>query len=243
MATIGFVGLGNMGGPMAANLVKAGHAVTGYDLNPAASGGPDRGGRQDRGQRRRGRASGASDRRHHAPRRGARPRRVAAPGRADRGHPGRQAAADRLFHHRRGQRPRRHGGGRGSRDFRCSTRPLSGGTLGAQNGTLTFMVGGAEDAFANGPADPGGDGEEHLPRRRSRRRSGGEDLQQHDAGDQHGWRLGRIPPRAETWSRLEQAPRDLFHRHLQFLGFIERTAQRRDRLRRRRRTGITRRGS
>jgi 3-hydroxyisobutyrate dehydrogenase len=36
MATIGFVGLGNMGGPMAANLVKAGHRVTGYDLNAAA---------------------------------------------------------------------------------------------------------------------------------------------------------------------------------------------------------------
>lgn len=29
---IGFIGLGNMGGPMAANLVKAGHAVTGFDL-------------------------------------------------------------------------------------------------------------------------------------------------------------------------------------------------------------------
>ncbi|MDI5929576.1 3-hydroxyisobutyrate dehydrogenase [Rhizobium leguminosarum] len=28
---IGFIGLGNMGGPMAANLVRAGHAVTGYD--------------------------------------------------------------------------------------------------------------------------------------------------------------------------------------------------------------------
>ncbi len=36
MATIGFIGLGNMGGPMAANLVKAGHKVTGFDLNPAA---------------------------------------------------------------------------------------------------------------------------------------------------------------------------------------------------------------
>jgi 3-hydroxyisobutyrate dehydrogenase len=36
MATIGFIGLGNMGAPMAANLVKAGHIVTGYDLNPAA---------------------------------------------------------------------------------------------------------------------------------------------------------------------------------------------------------------
>ncbi|MEF9907274.1 3-hydroxyisobutyrate dehydrogenase [Streptomyces sp. P9-A2] len=33
---IAFVGLGNMGGPMAANLVKAGYAVTGFDPSPAA---------------------------------------------------------------------------------------------------------------------------------------------------------------------------------------------------------------
>ena len=33
MAIIGFIGLGNMGAPMAANLVKAGHTVTGYDLS------------------------------------------------------------------------------------------------------------------------------------------------------------------------------------------------------------------
>jgi 3-hydroxyisobutyrate dehydrogenase len=36
MARIGFVGLGNMGMPMAANLIKAGHAVTGYDVVPPA---------------------------------------------------------------------------------------------------------------------------------------------------------------------------------------------------------------
>ncbi len=35
MSAIAFVGLGNMGGPMAANLVKAGHTVTGYDLSVA----------------------------------------------------------------------------------------------------------------------------------------------------------------------------------------------------------------
>jgi 3-hydroxyisobutyrate dehydrogenase len=29
---IGFIGLGNMGAPMAANLVAAGHAVTGFDV-------------------------------------------------------------------------------------------------------------------------------------------------------------------------------------------------------------------
>jgi 3-hydroxyisobutyrate dehydrogenase len=34
--TIGFIGLGNMGGPMAANLVKAGHTVRGFDLVPAS---------------------------------------------------------------------------------------------------------------------------------------------------------------------------------------------------------------
>ena len=32
MTTIGFIGLGNMGGPMAANLVGAGHRVKGFDL-------------------------------------------------------------------------------------------------------------------------------------------------------------------------------------------------------------------
>src|SRR5436309_11974730 len=32
MAHIAFIGLGNMGGPMAANLVKAGHKVSGFDL-------------------------------------------------------------------------------------------------------------------------------------------------------------------------------------------------------------------
>ncbi len=36
MTKIAFIGLGNMGGPMAANLVKAGHAVTGFDLLEAS---------------------------------------------------------------------------------------------------------------------------------------------------------------------------------------------------------------
>ena len=33
---IGFIGLGNMGAPMAANLAKAGHAVTGFDVSGVA---------------------------------------------------------------------------------------------------------------------------------------------------------------------------------------------------------------
>ena len=36
MAQIGFVGLGNMGLPMAQNLIKAGHPVCGYDVSAAA---------------------------------------------------------------------------------------------------------------------------------------------------------------------------------------------------------------
>ena len=36
MAVIGWIGLGNMGGSMSANLVKAGHDVRGFDLNPQA---------------------------------------------------------------------------------------------------------------------------------------------------------------------------------------------------------------
>ena len=35
MATIGFIGLGNMGLPMAGNLIKKGHEVKGFDLLPA----------------------------------------------------------------------------------------------------------------------------------------------------------------------------------------------------------------
>ncbi|HZB59099.1 MAG TPA: NAD(P)-binding domain-containing protein, partial [Actinomycetota bacterium] len=34
MATVGFIGLGIMGGPMAANLVKAGFDVIGYNRSP-----------------------------------------------------------------------------------------------------------------------------------------------------------------------------------------------------------------
>jgi 3-hydroxyisobutyrate dehydrogenase len=36
MTSIAFIGLGNMGGPMAANLIKAGHKVTGFDLVEAS---------------------------------------------------------------------------------------------------------------------------------------------------------------------------------------------------------------
>jgi 3-hydroxyisobutyrate dehydrogenase len=37
MTQIGFIGLGHMGYPMAQNLIKAGHAVTGFDIDNAAA--------------------------------------------------------------------------------------------------------------------------------------------------------------------------------------------------------------
>jgi len=37
MTQIGFIGLGRMGFPMVQNLIKAGHAVTGFDVDSAAA--------------------------------------------------------------------------------------------------------------------------------------------------------------------------------------------------------------
>ena len=34
---IGFIGLGNMGGPMALNLIKAGHSLTVHDIRREAA--------------------------------------------------------------------------------------------------------------------------------------------------------------------------------------------------------------
>ena len=51
MARIGFIGLGNMGLPMAQNLIKAGHQVEGVDVTTAATDklqGRGRRGRRDR---------------------------------------------------------------------------------------------------------------------------------------------------------------------------------------------------
>src|SRR5690242_18047735 len=44
MTTLGFIGLGNMGAPMAASLRRGGHALVVYDANPGAGAdltGPD----------------------------------------------------------------------------------------------------------------------------------------------------------------------------------------------------------
>jgi 3-hydroxyisobutyrate dehydrogenase len=150
MATIGFIGLGNMGGPMAANLVKAGHTVTGYDLNPAALEALVKAGGMT--------AASAAE-------------AVA----------GASVVITMLPAGEHARSVYLHQGGLidVTKDAKpllidCSTidvdsartvtataetaglavldAPVSGGTAGARNGTLTFMVGGTDEAFTRGKA-------------------------------------------------------------------------------------------
>jgi len=134
---IGFIGLGNMGGPMAANLVRAGHEVKGFDLVAAPPAGATRAATAAEA------AKGADVVITMLPN-GAILRAVTAeviPAMA----PGavlcdcstvdvdsaRAVAADAET------------AGLGALDA-----PVSGGTGGATAGTLTFMVGGSDAAFA-----------------------------------------------------------------------------------------------
>jgi len=148
MATVGFIGLGNMGGPMAANLVKAGHTVTGFDLNPAALDALARAG----GNVAKSAAEAAA---------------------------GASVVITMLPAGQHVRDVYLHQGGlidvtKATKPLLidCSTidvdsartvtataetaglamldAPVSGGTAGAQNGTLTFMVGGTEEAFTRG---------------------------------------------------------------------------------------------
>jgi 3-hydroxyisobutyrate dehydrogenase len=150
MATVGFIGLGNMGGPMAANLVRAGHDVTGFDLNPAAlqalatAGGKVAGSAAEA-------VAGASVVITMLPA-GEHVREV---------YLNQGGLVDTVKE-------------AGPLLIDCSTidvesarvvtataetaglamldAPVSGGTAGAQNGTLTFMVGGTDEAFTRGRA-------------------------------------------------------------------------------------------
>ncbi len=133
---IGFIGLGNMGGPMAANLVKAGHEVQGFDLVAPMPNGVTRAASAVEA------ASGAEIVVTMLPN-GAILRAVAAevlpvlsPGSVlcDCStvdvESARAVAADYA-----------------PRGILTADAPVSGGIGGAQAGTLTFMVGGSEDAF------------------------------------------------------------------------------------------------
>jgi 3-hydroxyisobutyrate dehydrogenase len=147
MAKIGFIGLGNMGAPMAANLVKAGYDVAGIDLSPkalqnfAASGG-----------RAAGRPAEAAQ--------GATAVISMLPA-------GQHVRAlwvdDGLINALRGteallidcstidvESARAVSAAAAAAGLDMLDAPVSGGVGGAKAGTLTFMVGGSEAAFARG---------------------------------------------------------------------------------------------
>ncbi|TWI36996.1 3-hydroxyisobutyrate dehydrogenase [Paracoccus sulfuroxidans] len=134
---IGFIGLGNMGGPMAANLAKAGHEVLGFDLAAPMPEGVTA-------------AASAAD-----VAKGAQVVITMLPN----GQILRSVAAELIaamepgavlcdcstvdVDSARAVADQAHAAGLGALDA-----PVSGGVGGAAGGTLTFMVGGTADAFA-----------------------------------------------------------------------------------------------
>jgi len=140
MARIGFVGLGNMGAPMARNLVKAGHAVAVFDLDATA---------MARVKGATAAASGATAARGAAfvitmlPA-GAQVRDawLGAGGMAAASDPD-AVLIDCSTIDVATARDVASGAGRAFLDA-----PVSGGVMGAEAGTLTFMVGGDAAAFA-----------------------------------------------------------------------------------------------
>ena len=142
--TIGFIGLGNMGGPMAANLLKAGHKVIGFDLSEAALKGlEDAGGVRAGGV---GDLAAAADVVVTMLPAGAHVRKIY------------QGEGGILEHARPGtllidsstidvDSARAVAAAATGKGMPMVDAPVSGGVGGATAGTLTFMVGGPEEAF------------------------------------------------------------------------------------------------
>ena len=134
---IGFIGLGNMGGPMAANLAAAGHEVTGFDVTGAVPQGVTQASTAAEA------ATGANVVITMLPN-GAILRSVAAEA-----IPAMSKGAVLLdcstvdVQSARDVADQAETAGLGALDA-----PVSGGTGGATAGTLTFMVGGSDTAFA-----------------------------------------------------------------------------------------------
>lgn len=145
---IAFVGLGHMGGPMAANLVRAGHRVLGFDLVAEANDAARETGVEIADSA--AEAAGAAEVVITMLQQG---RQVIDAYRGADGAPGLLASArpGALFidsstiavaDAREAHRLAAEGG------FRSLDAPVSGGVVGAEAGTLAFMVGGAADVFA-----------------------------------------------------------------------------------------------
>ena len=145
MATIGFIGLGNMGGPMAGNLLKAQHRISGYDLAASAVAAlSEKGGHAASGV---AEAAAAGDIVVTMLPAGPQVRAV-------------YLGPDGVLAHARPgallidcstidvETARAVAAEAAARGLQMIDAPVSGGTIGAEAGTLTFMVGGEADAFA-----------------------------------------------------------------------------------------------
>lgn len=143
-ATIGFIGLGNMGGPMAANLIKAGHRVLGFDLAEPALDALEKAG----GERAGGVVALASEADvvvSMLPA-GAHVRKIYL---GDDGVLANAKAGALLIDSSTidVDSARTFAAAAAERGFPMVDAPVSGGVAGAAAGTLTFMVGGTDDAF------------------------------------------------------------------------------------------------
>jgi 3-hydroxyisobutyrate dehydrogenase len=146
---IGFIGLGNMGGPMAANLLKAGHEVIGFDLAKAALDALAKGG----GRTAPSAAAAASDAEIVLTMLPAGPHvrevYVGAGGILAAARPGALLIDSSTIDV---ETARAVAAVAGERGFDMLDAPVSGGVGGASAGTLTFMVGGSEKGFARAEA-------------------------------------------------------------------------------------------
>lgn len=144
MARIAFIGLGNMGGPMAQNLIKAGHEVHGYDISLDAVGKLVAAGGTAAGKPSAA-ASGAEIVVTMLPS-GAEVREtyLGEDGILDHAMPGALMIDSSTIDV---QTAREVAAAADERGVLMVDAPVSGGVGGAQGGTLTFMVGGSDDAF------------------------------------------------------------------------------------------------
>ncbi len=144
MSTIGFIGLGNMGGPMAINLVKAGHKVLGFDLSDAAmavheaEGGEKAGSVAD--------LAAAADVIVTMLPAGKHVRQIyeGEGGILDNAKPGTLMIDSSTIDV---DSARAVSAAAEARGMKMVDAPVSGGVAGAAGGTLTFMVGGSAEAF------------------------------------------------------------------------------------------------
>ncbi len=145
MATIGFIGLGNMGAPMAANLVKAQHHVSGFDVVAAQVAAlAEQGGHAVAGI---AEAAAAGDIVVTMLPAGPQVRQVylGPDGIIARARPGALLIDCSTIDV---ETARAVTAAAAEKGLQMLDAPVSGGTIGAAGGTLTFMVGGEAAAFA-----------------------------------------------------------------------------------------------